>query len=41
MQLKAHNGEIGDFIRGAYILAVDDFSIMRRLLVTTLRAREA
>ena len=32
---------IEDFIRGAYILAVDDFSIMRRLLVTTLRAKEA
>jgi len=32
---------IENFIRGAYILAVDDFSIMRRLLVTTLRAKEA
>ncbi|NCC50447.1 MAG: response regulator [Spartobacteria bacterium] len=39
--MELDSTHIENFIRGAYILAVDDFSIMRRLLVTTLRAKEA
>lgn len=32
---------VDDFISGAYILAVDDFSVIRRIVTNTLRAKEA
>jgi HD-like signal output (HDOD) protein/CheY-like chemotaxis protein len=33
--------QVDNLIRGAYILAVDDFSSIRRIIVNTFRAREA
>ncbi len=32
---------VEDFVSGAYILAVDDFSVIRRIVVNQLRAKEA
>ena len=32
---------VEDYIGGAYILAVDDFSVIRRIVTNTLRAKEA
>ena len=32
---------VDEFVAGAYILTVDDFSVIRRIIVNTLRAKEA
>lgn len=42
MPLRSKANELeAELIAGAYVLAVDDFSIIRRIVVNTLRAREA